>query len=58
MVYDINFTAPSNQLNFERLLGYIWYLYPYMSFRVARNDFDYGLGPSSWRGEWIDEIKI
>ena len=45
MVYDINVTAPNNQLIFKRLLiGYIWYLYSNTSVGVARNDFDYDLG--------------
>ena len=35
MVYDINFTAPTNRLNFKRLLGYIWYLYSNMSVGVS-----------------------
>ena len=41
MDYDINFTAPSNQLNFEHLLGYIWYLYSNMSVGVVSNNFGY-----------------
>ena len=44
MFYDINFTALNNQLNFKRLLGYIWYLYSYMSVGVVGYDFDNHLG--------------
>ena len=36
---DINFTAPSNQLNFKRLFGYIWYLYSNMSNFVLTIDW-------------------
>ena len=58
MAYDIKFTAPSNQQNFKRLLGYIWYLYSKMSVGIARGDFDYGVSTCSCGGDGIDEIKV
>ena len=57
MVYDINFTAPNNQLNFKCLVGHIWYLHSNMSVGVVSNDFDYALGPCLCRGNWLEEIK-
>ena len=41
LAYDIKSTAPNNQLNFESLVGYNWYLYLNMSVGTVEYDFDY-----------------
>ena len=37
--YDIKSTAPNNQLNFRRLVGYNWYLYLNMFVGAVQYDF-------------------
>ena len=59
--YYINFIATNNQPNFRSLLGYIWYLYSYMSGGVFLNDFDYDYGlclrekidSTAWKYKWL-----
>ena len=41
LAYDKQSTAPSNQISFRSLVGYIWYCYSDMSVGAVEYDFDY-----------------